>query len=77
MPSPNDLQRVLDQPVCIMLELGLTHRSCVVHVCISCVVFCGLRFSHILMIVLCMHLVHILHLHILNLHPKTVCFMHF
>jgi len=30
MPSPHDLQRVLNQPVCIMLQLGLTHSSCVV-----------------------------------------------
>ena len=33
MPSPHDLQHVLDQPVCIMLCLSLTHSSCVVHVC--------------------------------------------
>ena len=32
VPSPYDLQRVLDQPVC-MLWLGLTHSSYVVHVC--------------------------------------------
>ena len=33
MPSPYDLQRVLDQPVCSMLWIGLTHSSCIVHMC--------------------------------------------
>ena len=37
------------------VQLGLTHSSCVVHVCTFCVVFCGLRFSHILIAVLRMH----------------------
>jgi len=32
MPSPHDLQRVRDQPVCSMLWLGLTHSSRVVYV---------------------------------------------
>jgi len=36
MPSPHDLQCVLGQPVCSMLYLGLTHRSCVVHAYFLC-----------------------------------------
>ena len=40
MPSPYDLQRVLDQPMCSMLWLGLTPSSCVVHVCTVSYTFC-------------------------------------
>ena len=60
MLSPHDLQRVLDQPVCSMLYvlwLDLTHSSYVVHVCTFSLISCGLRFSHILMTVMCMQLV--------------------
>jgi len=77
MPSPYDLQCVLDQPVYSMLWLGLTHSSCVVHVTVTCVsrtlsvISCDLRFSHILMTVMSMQLVHILHVHTLRL-PSLV-----
>ena len=39
----------------------------VLYMCVLQVIFCGLRFSHILIIVLCMQLVHILHVHSLRL----------
>jgi len=32
MPSPHDLQHVLDYPVLSMLNLGLSHSSCAGHV---------------------------------------------
>jgi len=72
IPSPYDLQHVLDQPVCSMLWLGLTRSSCVVRVCTGSYTFlgdrsCGLRFSHILMTVMSMQLVHILHVYSLRL----------
>ena len=54
-------------PACVPHALGLTHSSCVVHVCMFCVIFCGFRFSDILVTVLCMQLVYVLHVHSLRL----------
>ena len=54
-------------PACVPHALGLTHSSCVVHVCTFCVIFCGLRFNDILVTVLCMQLVYVLHVHSLRL----------
>jgi len=34
-----------------------------VYVCYFFVIFCGLRFSHILLTVICMQLLHVLHVH--------------
>ena len=53
--------------MCSMLWLGLTHSSCVVYVFTFCVIFCGLRFSYILITVICMQLVYVLHMHSLRL----------
>ena len=52
------------------------HSSCIVQVCTFCVIFCGLRFSHILMIVLCMHLVHVLHVYLLRLALQCHAFIY-
>ena len=37
------------------------------YTCTFCVTFCGLRFSHILITVVCMQLVHVLHVYSLRL----------
>ena len=75
MPSPCDLQCVLYQPVCSMLKLGLTHSSCVVHMCTFCVILCGLRFSYILMTVMCVQLLNVLHVNSLRLAPQFCAFI--
>ena len=55
-------------PACVQHALARpdSQPSCVVHVC-TFVIFCDLRFSHILITVICMQRVHVLHLHSLRL----------
>ena len=40
--------------------------------CVLCVVYCGLRFSYILITVVCMQLLYVLHVHLLRLTPQIM-----
>ena len=68
--SPHDLQHLLDQP-CVQHALYTIARpdsQFLLYMCVlSCMIFCGLSFSHILTTVMCMQMVHTLHVHSLRL----------
>ena len=52
-------------PACVQHTLAMHDLTVpMLYVCVLFVIFCGLRFSHIVNIVLCMHLVHVLHVYV-------------
>ena len=77
MPPPHehDLQCVLDQPVCCVLIATCRPDSQFLcfYMCVLCVMYCGLRFSYILITVMCMQLLYVLHVHLLRLALQLSC----
>ena len=69
----HDLQPVLDQPVRSML-VYYKQAWLTVPVYMFYVIFCGLRFSHILMTVKCMQLLHVLCVYSVRLAPQCRAF---
>ena len=66
----HDMQHVLDQPVCSMLIATCRPDSQFLcfYMCVLCVMmYCGLRFSYVLITVMCTQLLYILHVHLLRL----------
>jgi len=58
---------------CVHCALGLTHSFLC---CTFCVIFLGLRFSPILVTVICMQLVYVLHVHLLEQAHPTMSYIH-
>ena len=66
MPSPHNLQCVLDQCVCSMHIISYKPDSQFL-CCTFCVIFSGLRFS---MTIMYLQLLHVLHMDLLTLAPQ-------